>query len=158
MRLQGCTPEPRTYNTIIAACSRAGQPAAAAAVYERMLADGVAPTGTTYTSLISAHGKAGQVEEALRVYQVGPWPVASCSQTGRLLACEVSQHLAPPFLAPVSALGSLPCNRSCSPYSAFHIVSTAEACVPRVPLCPAGHGVPRLRAQRHHLLLPHFGV
>ena len=67
---QGCTPEPRTYNTIISACSKAGQPGAAAGVYERMLADGVAPTGTTYTSLISAYGKAGQVEEALRIYQV----------------------------------------------------------------------------------------
>lgn len=68
---QGCTPEPRTYNTIISACAKAGQPAAAAAVYERMLGDGVQPTSTSYTSLISAHGKAGQVEEALRIYQVG---------------------------------------------------------------------------------------
>ena len=71
--LQGCSPEPRTYNTIISACSKAGQPEAAAAVYQRMLADGVGPTGTTYTSLISAYGKAGQVEEALRVYQVRCW-------------------------------------------------------------------------------------
>lgn len=69
-RPQGCTAEPRTYNTIISACSKGGQPGAALRVYERMLADGVQPTGTTYTSLISAFGKAGQVEEALRVYQV----------------------------------------------------------------------------------------
>lgn len=39
--LQGCTPEPRTYNTIISACAKAGQPDAARGVYERMLADGV---------------------------------------------------------------------------------------------------------------------
>jgi pentatricopeptide repeat domain-containing protein 1 len=73
--MQGCSPEPRTYNTIISACSKAGQPAAAAGVYERMLADGVQPTGTTYTSLISAYGKAGQVEEALCIYQVRPLAV-----------------------------------------------------------------------------------
>lgn len=39
--LQGCAPEPRTYNTIISACAKAGQPDAARGVYERMLADGV---------------------------------------------------------------------------------------------------------------------
>lgn len=66
---QGCAAEARTYNTIISACAKAGQPGAALGVYERMLADGVAPTGTTYTSLISAFGKAGQAEEALRVYR-----------------------------------------------------------------------------------------
>ena len=38
---QGIAAEARCYNVIISACSKAGQPAAALAVYERMLADGV---------------------------------------------------------------------------------------------------------------------
>ena len=51
----------RTYNTIINACNRSGQPEAALQVYERMLADGMQPSATTYTALISAYGKAGKV-------------------------------------------------------------------------------------------------
>ncbi len=51
----------RTYNTIISACNRSGQPEHALRVYERMLADGAQPTATTYTALISAYGKTGKV-------------------------------------------------------------------------------------------------
>ena len=51
----------RTYNTIISACNRSGQPENALRVYERMLADGAQPTATTYTALISAYGKTGKV-------------------------------------------------------------------------------------------------
>ena len=59
--LQGTKPEVRTYNTIISACNRSGQPENALRVYERMLADGAQPTATTYTALISAYGKTGKV-------------------------------------------------------------------------------------------------
>lgn len=59
--LQGTAPEVRTYNTVIGACSRAGQPGAAADVYRRMLADGAAPTATTATALVSVFARAGQV-------------------------------------------------------------------------------------------------
>jgi pentatricopeptide repeat protein len=58
---QGTAPEVRTYNTVIGACSRAGQPGAAAGVYRRMLADGAAPTATTATALVSVFARAGQV-------------------------------------------------------------------------------------------------
>lgn len=58
---QGTKPEVRTYNTIISACNRSGQPENALRVYERMLADGAQPTATTYTALISAYGKTGKV-------------------------------------------------------------------------------------------------
>jgi len=51
----------RTYNTVIGACARAGQPGAAAAVYRRMLGDGAAPTATTATALVSVFARAGQV-------------------------------------------------------------------------------------------------
>ena len=59
--MQGTKPEVRTYNTIISACNRSGQPENALHVYERMLADGAQPTATTYTALISAYGKTGKV-------------------------------------------------------------------------------------------------
>ena len=59
--MQGIKPEVRTYNTIINACNRSGQPEAAMQVYERMVADGMQPSATTYTALISAYGKAGKV-------------------------------------------------------------------------------------------------
>ena len=61
MSLQGTKPEVRTYNTIINACNRSGQPEHALKVYERMIADGTQPTATTYTALISAYGKTGKV-------------------------------------------------------------------------------------------------
>jgi pentatricopeptide repeat domain-containing protein 1 len=70
---QGTKPEVRTYNTIISACNRSGQPESALAVYERMLADGAQPTATTYTALISAYGKTGKVSSScscLRVRRV----------------------------------------------------------------------------------------
>ncbi len=57
--------EVRTYNTIINACNRSGQPEYALKVYERMLGDGVQPTATTYTALISAYGKTGKVSPAI---------------------------------------------------------------------------------------------
>ena len=60
--LQGTKPEVRTYNTIINACNRSGQPEHALKVYERMIADGTQPTATTYTALISAYGKTGKVQ------------------------------------------------------------------------------------------------
>ena len=62
---QGIKPEVRTYNTIINACNRSGQPEAAMQVYERMVADGMQPSATTYTALISAYGKAGKVQSTL---------------------------------------------------------------------------------------------
>ena len=55
----------RTYNTIINACNRSGQPEYALQVYERMLAEGTHPTATTYTALISAYGKTGKVSHPL---------------------------------------------------------------------------------------------
>ena len=58
--VQGTKPEVRTYNTIINACNRSGQPEHALKVYERMIADGTQPTATTYTALISAYGKTGK--------------------------------------------------------------------------------------------------
>ena len=61
MRAQGTKPETRTYNTIMTACNRSGQPESAMAVYERMLADGMQPTTGTYTGLITAWGKNGKV-------------------------------------------------------------------------------------------------
>lgn len=61
LALQGTAPEVRTYNTVIGACARAGQPGAAAAVYRRMLGDGAAPTATTATALVSVFARAGQV-------------------------------------------------------------------------------------------------
>lgn len=63
--MQGTKPEVRTYNTIISACNRSGQPENALRVYERMLADGAQPTATTYTALISAYGKTGKVSVLL---------------------------------------------------------------------------------------------
>ncbi len=51
----------RTYNTVISACNKSGQPEQALRVYEKMLAAGVKPSATTYTALISAYGKKGQV-------------------------------------------------------------------------------------------------
>ena len=62
--LQGTKPEVRTYNTIISACNRSGQPESALRVYERMLADGAQPTAATYTALISAYGKTGKARFA----------------------------------------------------------------------------------------------
>ena len=72
MRVQGTKPEVRTYNTIINACNRSGQPEYALQVYERMLAEGAQPTATTYTALISAYGKTGKVRcrcSLLSLYQ-----------------------------------------------------------------------------------------
>jgi pentatricopeptide repeat protein len=61
---QGIKPETRTYNTIMTACNRAGQPESAMGVYERMLGDGMQPTTSTYTGLITAWGKIGKVAAA----------------------------------------------------------------------------------------------
>lgn len=47
----------RTYNTIITACNKSGQPEEGLRIYERMVSSGVKPTATTYTALISAYGK-----------------------------------------------------------------------------------------------------
>ncbi len=58
--MQNIPAEVRTYNTIIGACARAGQPEAAALVYERMLEDNAAPTATTATALVSAFAKSDQ--------------------------------------------------------------------------------------------------
>ena len=66
--MQGTKPEVRTYNTIINACNRSGQPEFALKVYERMIADGAQPTATTYTALISAYGKTGKVRTAGLVF------------------------------------------------------------------------------------------
>jgi pentatricopeptide repeat domain-containing protein 1 len=65
---QGTKAEVRTYNTIINACNRSGQPEHALKVYERMIADGTQPTATTYTALISAYGKTGKVTTAAHFY------------------------------------------------------------------------------------------
>jgi pentatricopeptide repeat domain-containing protein 1 len=69
--LQNIQAEVRTYNTVISACNKGGQPEQALRVYERMLAAGAKPSATTYTTLISAYGRTGQVEKALGIYQVG---------------------------------------------------------------------------------------
>ena len=66
--MQGTKPEVRTYNTIINACNRSGQPEYALQVYERMLAEGAQPTATTYTALISAYGKTGKVHSSWSDY------------------------------------------------------------------------------------------
>lgn len=58
---QGIQPEVRTYNTIITACNKSGQPEEGLAIYERMAASGVSPSATTYTALISAYGNQGKV-------------------------------------------------------------------------------------------------
>jgi pentatricopeptide repeat protein len=71
LQLQGTKPEVRTYNTIINACNRSGQPEHALKVYERMIADGTQPTATTYTALISAYGKTGKVMSSLRTTYTG---------------------------------------------------------------------------------------
>ncbi len=77
--LQGTKPEVRTYNTIISACNRSGQPENALRVYERMLADGAQPTATTYTALISAYGKTGKVRGTQPQYLQGtPWLPVTC--------------------------------------------------------------------------------
>lgn len=68
-RSQGIQAEVRTYNTVISACNKSGQPEQALQVYERMLAAGIKPSATTYTALISAYGRAGQVEKALEIFQ-----------------------------------------------------------------------------------------
>ena len=59
--VQAVVPETRTYNTIINACNRSGQPDEGYKVYERMLREGAVPSATTYTALISAYGKIGKV-------------------------------------------------------------------------------------------------
>jgi pentatricopeptide repeat protein len=75
LQLPAATPEARTFNTVLGACSRAAQLGAARAVYQRMIDDGVDPTGTTYTLLISAYGKAGLV--SLHLLDLMPaWSVA----------------------------------------------------------------------------------
>lgn len=58
--VQNIAAEVRTYNTIIGACARAGQPDAAASVYDRMLQDHAVPTATTATALVSAFAKVDQ--------------------------------------------------------------------------------------------------
>ena len=58
----------RTYNTIITACNKSGQPDEGLQVYDRMVAAGVAPSATTYTALISAYGKQGRVDKAMEVF------------------------------------------------------------------------------------------
>ena len=63
--MQGIQPEVRTYNTIITAYNKAGQPEAALRIYQQMGAAGVKPSATTYTALISAYGKKGQVRHPL---------------------------------------------------------------------------------------------
>jgi pentatricopeptide repeat protein len=60
LTVQNIAAEVRTYNTIIGACARAGQPEAAASVYERMLQDHAVPTATTATALVSAFAKSDQ--------------------------------------------------------------------------------------------------
>ncbi len=72
--MQGTKPEVRTYNTILSACNRSGQPEHALRVYERMLADGAQPTATTYTALISAYGKTGKVRARAIIPSVSPCP------------------------------------------------------------------------------------
>jgi pentatricopeptide repeat domain-containing protein 1 len=67
---QGIQAEVRTYNTIITACSKAGQAEEGLKLYDRMVATGIRPSATTYTALISAYGKKGQVEKAVDIYQV----------------------------------------------------------------------------------------
>ncbi len=59
----------RTYNTIITACSKAGQAEEGLKLYDRMVSAGIRPSATTYTALISAYGKKGQVEKAMDIYQ-----------------------------------------------------------------------------------------
>ena len=161
---QGCTPEARTYNTIISACAKAGQPEAARGVYERMLVDGVQPTGTTYTSLISAYGKAGQVEEAVRIYQVrggcgvGEWagqeafavlageqglvkedpvPCRPRAGTSTPTGRGVSADRAPPRLPPYE------CRRTCLPAAAS---ATSSRTDPSFPL-PSAAGAATSRCR-----------
>lgn len=60
----------RTYNSIISACSTAGEPEVGRAVYRRLVDAGKVPTATTFTALISAYGKAGQLDQAMEMFQV----------------------------------------------------------------------------------------
>lgn len=89
LHIQGTKPEVRTYNTIINACNRSGQPEHALKVYERMIADGTQPTATTYTALISAYGKTGKVASFLRTIYTGfALKENDCNQPAR--PCEGS--------------------------------------------------------------------
>ena len=68
--LQGIQAEVRTYNTVISACNKSGQPEQALKIYDRMLAAGLKPSATTFTALISAYGKRGMIDKAMEIYQV----------------------------------------------------------------------------------------
>ena len=71
--VQAVVPETRTYNTIINACNRSGQPDEGYKVYERMLREGAVPSATTYTALISAYGKIGKVGKRAWCSTVQGW-------------------------------------------------------------------------------------
>lgn len=70
MRRHGLEAEVATYNQLIASCSKSS-PAAAADVYQRMVAAGTQPNSKTFTALIGAFSKCGPIEQALDVIQVG---------------------------------------------------------------------------------------
>ena len=82
----------RTYNTIISACNRSGQPEHALRVYERMLADGAQPTATTYTALISAYGKTGKVRWSRHLSFIGPTVPDSRVQLGPVCSADCIRH------------------------------------------------------------------
>lgn len=69
MRARGCQPDRVTYNTLIGASVRCGNPAKkAVALFERMKRDGMQPDVRTFNLLISALSKEGSCEEASQVF------------------------------------------------------------------------------------------
>ncbi len=68
--MQGLQAEARTYNTVISACSKAGQFDRALRVYQHMRASGVEPSTTTYTAMIGVFSRLGQLDKCLEVYHV----------------------------------------------------------------------------------------
>ena len=67
MRAQGLVADEITYNSLIAAYAKRGQPEQAQRV-RRHAAQGLVADEITYNSLIAAYAKGGQPEQAQRVF------------------------------------------------------------------------------------------
>jgi pentatricopeptide repeat protein len=68
MRREGVSPDARTYNTLIAGCSQAGQWQRALELMSELKGQGLVADAPTHAALISAHERAGNWKQVSAVY------------------------------------------------------------------------------------------
>jgi pentatricopeptide repeat protein len=67
MRRQGVSPDARTYNTLIAGCSQAGQWERAIELMSELKVQGLVADAPTHAALINAHERAGNWKQVSAV-------------------------------------------------------------------------------------------